>query len=223
MHISVLSCWTFNPCWIPTDGKSPYFAGFHLANSCHICLSSRIEEIVLTAVSALTSEFSSLIIQDFPTLPNFTVLCTHFTELWLARSQWSQEMLGSSWSWLKPEYCSKGVWCCGKDRRSKKAADPEDDLQAKGPWFCLCAASQDTCAPVPSCQAGFWGEGRWVLSKVLLTLMEQLLGLHCPKADLERSNVRHGRAVSGESWRRRSHTGFASGKRELKSLAHEMS
>lgn len=43
VHISVLSCWTFNPCWIPTDGKSPYFPGFLLANSCPICLSSRIE------------------------------------------------------------------------------------------------------------------------------------------------------------------------------------
>lgn len=35
-----------------------------------------------------------------------------------------------------------------------------------------------------------------MLSKVLLTLMEQLLGLHYLKADLEPSNVVH---VSGES------------------------
>lgn len=59
-----------------------------------------------------------------------------------------------------------------------------------------------------------------MLSKVLLILMEQLLGLHYLKADLEPCNVLH---VSGESCRRRSHTGLGSGKWGLNILAHEMS
>lgn len=79
------------------------------------------------------------------------------------------------------------------------------------------------CVPVPSCQSGSGEEGELMLSQVLLTLIEQLLGLHCLKADLEPSNVRHSQAVSGESRRRRSHTGFGSGRREFSNLAHGMS